>query len=168
MVEESQSGTALWTWLEIILSQAIQQSLISARHSTLNFAGNNTFWNNSAKYGGGIHAKRSVLSIAENVHGEYSGCAFVNNSALIHGGAVYSDSSTLSFRGCNVFSGNLAHYFGGGVYSSNGSLKFSGNTSFSSNKGRLQGGGIYQLGTSTFFSGNVSQQTQQQGVGGNT
>ena len=80
----------------------------------------------------------------------------MNNSALIHGGAVYSDSSTLSFRGCNVFSGNLAHYFGGGVYSSNGTLKFSGNTSFSSNKGRLQGGGIYQLGTSTFFSGKTS------------
>ena len=79
---------------------------------------------------------------------------FLDNSALIHGGAVYTKDSILSFEGRNTFSGNSALYYGGGIYSENNTLKFSGNTSFSSNSAQVQGGGIYGLGASIYFSGN--------------
>ena len=80
----------------------------------------------------------------------------MDNSALIHGGAVYTKDSILSFEGHNTFSGNSAQYYGGGIYSENSTLKFSGNTNFSSNSGELQGGGIYGLAASIYFSGNSS------------
>ena len=133
-----------------------------AWYSILNLVGNNTFVGNSARSGGGINTKGSTLKITANMFGEYSGSCdfstllFMDNSAHIHGGAVYTEDSTLTFQGCNNFVGNSAQYFGGAVYSDNSSMVFSGNTIFSLNSGRSQGGGMYGLGTSAYFSGNTS------------
>ena len=97
-------------------------------------------------------------SNVENCSGDSNSCNldFMDNSALIQGGAVHAEDSTLRFEGFNTFSGNSARYYGGGVYSENSTLTFSGNTDFRSNSGWLQGGGIYGLGTSLYFSGNSS------------
>ena len=139
---------------------------IWAFYSTLNFTGNTTFRNNLAALGGGIYTRKCILDFAENCRGNITGkdngdcnsstLVFLDNSAQIHGGAVYTKDSILSFEGCNTFSGNSARYYGGGIYSENSTLKFSGNTSFSSNSGQVQGGGIYGLGTSIYFRGNNS------------
>ena len=77
-------------------------------------------------------------------------------SIQIHGGAVYTQDSILSFEGCNSFSGNSAQFYGGGIYFENCTLKFSRESSFWSNSGQLQGRGIYGLETSIHFSGNSS------------
>ena len=135
--------------------------------STLNYIGSSIFMSNiGRKIGGGFYIKGSILNVAGNSTtqntGAFSGgcnsdkLVFTNNSAYIHGGAVYSENSNLCFEGCNMFSNNSARYYGGGVYSENSTLKFNGNTKFESNTGRLQGGGIYGLGTSLYFSGNSS------------
>ena len=135
--------------------------------STLNFTGSSTFTNNSAGfYGGGFYAEGSILyfgnSTTQNTELYSGGCdsdnlvLMDNNLALIHGGAVYTEDSSLCFEGCNIFSGNSAQYYGGGVYSENSTLKFDGNTNFRSNSGHLQGGGVYALGTNLYFSGNSS------------
>ena len=139
---------------------------IWAFYSTLNFIGNTTFRGNLAILGGGIYTRKCILDVTEkrtgNITGKDSGgynsltLVFMDNSALIHGGAVYTKDSILSFEGCNIFSGNSAQYYGGGIYSESSTLKFSGNTSFDSNSGQVQGGGIYGLAASIYFSGNNS------------
>ena len=80
----------------------------------------------------------------------------MDNSALIHGGAVCTKDSIVSVEGLNTFSGNSARYYGRGIYSENTTLKFSGSTSFCSNSGQEQGGGIYGLAASIYFRGNNS------------
>ena len=140
---------------------------INALASTLNFRGFITFTNNSAaSYGGGINAKVTILNV--NTAGKGAGgnigkvieptcyVLFADNSALIHGGAVYTEDSTLIFERLSVFSGNSVQYYGGGLYSENSTLKFSGSTSFSSNTGQLKGGGLYGVGTFLYFNGNAS------------
>ena len=139
----------------------------ACNYSTLNFTGSSTFANNSARlYGGGFYAEGSILyftgnSTTQNTELYSGGCSVDNfvstgNLALIHGGALYTEDSSLCFEGCNIFSGNSARYFGGGVYSTNSTLKFDGNTNFRSNSGHLQGGGVYAQGTNFYFSGNSS------------
>ena len=139
---------------------------IWAFYSTLNFTGNTTFRSNLAILGGGIYTRKCILDVTENSRGNITGkdrgdnnsftLVFMDNSALIHGGAVYTKDSILHFEGHNTFSGNSARYYGGGIYSENSTLKFSGNTSFGSNSGQVQGGGIYGLAASIYFSGNNS------------
>ena len=125
--------------------------------STLNFNGYSTFENNSAGIGGGIFATASTLRITADNIGKYSGTShFLENSARIHGGAVFTEDSALSFQACSNFSGNSAQYSAGGIYSKNSTLTFNGSTSFNSNSGQLLGGGIYGLGTLLYFTGNCS------------
>ena len=125
--------------------------------STLNFNGYSTFGNNSAGIGGGIFATASTLRITADNIGKYSGTShFLENSARIHGGAVFTEDSALSFQACSNFSGNSAQYSAGGIYSKNSNLTFNGSTSFNSNSGQLLGGGIYGLGTLLYFTGNCS------------
>ena len=130
-------------------------------YSTLNLIGSSTFRKNSAGIGGGIYATVSTLSIIRN-SGNYSGAGhlctsiFMNNSARIHGGALYTEDSALCFQGCSTFSGNSAQYSAGGIYSRNSTLMFNGSTSFTSNSGQLLGGGIYGLETLLYFTGNNS------------
>ena len=130
-----------------------------ASHSALDFTGISSFRHNSARnFGGGIRTTfQTILKFSGNSNVDNScNLDFMDNSALIHGGAVHAEDSTLRFEGFNTFSGNSARYYGGGVYSENSTLTFSGNTDFRSNSGWLQGGGIYGLGTSLYFSGNSS------------
>ena len=138
----------------------------SAWHSAFNLTSNITVGNNSATTsGGGFYAKSSTLKFAttDDDTGPYRGgsCSsdtsvFISNSVSVHGGAMYTGDSTLSFERCNIFSGNSADYYGGGIHADNSTLKFSGDTMFISNSGRLQGGGINGLGSSIYFSGNTS------------
>ena len=141
---------------------------VYAWYSTLELAGNSTFKNNSATaFGGGFYTKRSILKFAGNTTGynteKHSGSSctsdtavFISNLASVHGGAMYTGDSTLSFESCNFFTGNSAGYYGGGIHTENSTLKFSGDTMFISNSGRLQGGGINGLGSSIYFSGHTS------------
>ena len=142
-------------------------------YSTLNFTGNATFRDNSALFAGGICIFTSTMNIAENkVIGTCSGgynsftSLFIDNSAQIHGGAIYASDSTLNFDGCNAFSGNSAQYYGGGIYSQNSTLNFSRSTTFSSNSGRLKGGGLYGLGVSIYFCGSSSFRANTAARGG--
>ena len=132
-------------------------------YSTLRVTGNCVFRKNSAKrFGGGIKIFRysTIEFTTTNIwtNGSYSSCTvcFTENSALIHGGAIYTADSTLSFQGSNAFRGNSALQYAGGIYSRNSTLKFSGNTCFRSNIGCILGGGIYGLGTALYFSGSSS------------
>ena len=128
---------------------------IWAFYSTLNFTGNANFRNNSALFGGGICIFTSVLDIAENRGDNITGTChecyhsftliFIENSATIPGGAVYTTDSTLNFDGYNIFNGNSAQYYGGGIYSENRTLHFGTSTTFSSNSGQLKGGGSMDL-----------------------
>ena len=128
---------------------------ISTFFSTLNFTGITTFKGNQAIIGGGIYTRISILTISGDNYTSFT-LVFLGNSALIHGGAVNTKDSILSFEGYSTFCDNSAWYYGGGIYSENSNLKFSGNTSFSLNSGQLQGGGIYGLGTSIYFRGSSS------------
>jgi len=74
--------------------------------------------------------------------------------------------STLTFEGCNIFSGNSAQYYGGGVHSQNCTLKFGENTNFSSNSVQYNGGGIHGLGTTLYFGGISSFIANTAGRGG--
>jgi len=136
-------------------------------YSTLTITGGSSFSDNTAGSGGGIFALSSTLKVAgksmENVTRKFSrSCntftsVFMDNSAQLHGGGLYTENSTLLFEGCIIFSGNSALYYGGGICSRNSTVMFSGNTLFSSNSGcdkQSLGGGIYGLGTSLYFSGN--------------
>jgi len=164
--QNSQAGGGINAWNSTklpLLTETTEQKMgggISTFCSTLNFIGITTFRENPAILDGGIFARKSILGISgDNITGKSSGdynSVFMDNSALIHGGAVYTKDSVLCFEGCYNFSVNSARYYGGGIYSENSTLKFIGNTSFSSNSGQLQGGGIYGHIASIYFSGSSS------------
>ena len=130
----------------------------------------------SAKYrGGSIYTLTTVLNIAgSRVDSSsvkyYEDCSikslFMHNSAEILGGAVYTLDSTLTFEGCNTFSGNSAWFYGGGVHSQNSALKFSGNTHFISKSVQYNGGGIHGLATNLYLSGNSRFTENTAGKGG--
>ena len=135
-------------------------------YSTLNLIGASNFRNNSAATGGGISAHSSTMKVAAKGSGNFTenfsrSCSsftsvFMDNSAQLHGGGLYTKNSTLLFEGCISFIGNSALYFGGGMCSRNSTVMFSGNTSFTSNTGQLKGGGMYGLVTSLYLGGNSS------------
>ena len=120
---------------------------LNLRYSTLNLIGASSFRNNSATTGGGISAHSSTMNDAakgpenftENSSKSFSSftSVFMDNSAQLHGGGLYTKNSTLLFEGCISFIGNSALYFGGGMCSRNSTVMFSGNTSFTSNTGQL-------------------------------
>ena len=81
---------------------------MSTFYSTLNFTGNTSFRDNTAILGGGICTSKCILGITEDStdnimekdSGGYNSFTFVfmDNSALVHGGAVYTKDSTLKFE----------------------------------------------------------------------
>ena len=135
-------------------------------YSTLTFNGTNRLRDNSAGIGGGIYALSSTIQFARNCRETLSEnfcntftSIFMDNRALMHGGGLYTENSTLLFEGCTIFNGNSALYYGGGMCSRNSTVMFSGHTSFTSNSAQDNqslGGGLYALGTSLYFSGNNS------------
>ena len=134
--------------------------ICSARRS------NNRLRGNSAGSGGGVYALSSTIQFTRNCRETLSEnfcntftSIFMDNRALMHGGGLYTENSTLLFEGCTIFNGNSALYYGGGICSRNSTVMFSGNTSFTSNSAQDNqslGGGLYALGTSLYFSGNNS------------
>ena len=141
----------------------------------MNITGNTTFKKNKAEYyGGSIYTWKTTLNLVTyrvDRNSKYADCSshtllFMNNSAKFLGGAVYTSDSTLTFEGCNTFSGNSVKYYGGAVHSQNSSLKFSGNTIFSSNFVQYNGGGIHGVGTTLYLSGIGSFTANTAGRGG--
>ena len=103
--------------------------------------GNNTFESNSATTGGGLHARWSNVSVANNSN-------FTNNSAVF-GGGIYTDNSTFEFHGSSTyndlisFRGNHANHTGGGIYAARSVLNFLGISFITANHAARDGGGIY-------------------------
>ena len=99
------------------------------------------------RYGGGVFARRSILSITGS-------SSFSGNSAYHGGGVSVLYSSTVDISGNTTFNNNSASFGkGGGVsawYSSN--VYISGNTTFSGNSAWDCGGG----GVSAWYSSNVN------------
>ena len=102
-------------------------------------------------YGGGVFARRSILSITGS-------SSFSGNSALRNGGGVSArDSSNVNISGNTTFSGNSAGFDGGGVsvqVSSN--VNISGTTTFSGNSASSGGGVSAWQSSNVYISGNTT------------
>jgi len=99
---------------------------------------NCTFINNSGVRGRAICIKIFVENSTSNA--QIIDCKFINNTASIYGGAIYSVGGITSVENC-YFEGNDGNQRGGGIYSRLGNLKVS-NCEFKSNLA-IRGGAIY-------------------------
>ena len=111
-------------------------------------------WGFTRCYGGGVFARRSILSITGS-------SSFSGNSAWDGGGLGAEDRSNVIISGNTTFSGNSAGYKyggGGGVSASDSSnVYISGNTTFSDNSASLNGGGVSAWRSSNvYISGNTT------------
>ena len=87
--------------------------------------------------------------------------AVVNNSMFLNsladfGGAVFAQSSSVSFLGECGFVNNTAAVAGGGIFAEESNLTFHGITTFTNNQAGKRGGGIYVTHSHVLFCGNVS------------
>lgn len=109
--------------------------LVAFNSSLVTFTGSNSFSNNSAKLGGGIHSVGSTLQFigpgvasfinnaaVSNENDTYTPCfnnVFSNYNGL--GGAVLAENSRVIISGCAQFVGNIATYRGGAIAATNSS-----------------------------------------------
>jgi immune inhibitor A len=118
----AQSGGGIYLYLA---TAAISGNTISGAHPDADYAG--------AKNGGGICARQSTVTMADNVisgstgyqqgGGVYarlsplsiSGDSIRSNAATVSGGGICADHSSLSIRDACI-AGNLASALGGGIY----------------------------------------------------
>ena len=56
----------------------------------LSVISNCVFVGNTARFGGAVGSYRDVLSTEERWHGQFFDCMFTNNTAVMHGGAVFN------------------------------------------------------------------------------
>lgn len=95
---------------------------------------NNRFVNNNSRSGGGIYYVNSFFS-------RFNSCTFLNNSAIVDGGAFYSSSNDdIEFSKC-VFKSNRA-YIGGGLYDLSSDFKMT-NCIFNNNIGEVYYSALY-------------------------
>ena len=133
---------------DVVVSGATSMygAALFAFNSTINFAGNNYFVNNTATQGG-------AMSIGQSVANFYGNTSFVNNTA-IQGGAITFNQSVTHFRGNILFVNNTAFTsnfyplaLGGAIYCENSVLSFSSSVIFQHNQAvaiywGAKGGGI--------------------------
>ena len=112
----------------------------SGKGRVVRCAGEMSFVQNSAGYGGGICAVLgSHLKFGGNI-------TFTDNIAIHYGGGIYIQNSTLSCEGLTTFGSNSADQAGGGIMCSGSYIIFGTNTNFTSNIA-LSGGGIFTDGS---------------------
>ena len=152
------------------------------QRSKLTIAGSNSFFLNSANYGGGVCAwDSSNVYISGNTtfsgnsasNGDGGGVSakdssnvyisgnttFSGNSASGNGGGVSAwDSSNVTIGGSTAFIGNSASGNGGGVSAwDSRNVYISGNTTFIGNSARRHGGGVSAWDSSNvYISGNTT------------
>ena len=129
---------------------------MSMTHLTV--AGMNTFTNNSARKGGGIHASANSNLYVDGLS------TFHTNRAGISGGGVWMDNSHLIMNGSSDFVRCTAGIEGGGVSMYNVTANLPGNNKFISNSA-ISGGGIivrwsnFSFTNSSHFSNNSAADT---------
>ena len=125
-VEGLKQMTALWISPETSLSEVtrltesmVLELIFVVANSNLNFAGYNTFLDNSAKkFSGGITLAGSTLNLIGNT-------TFANN-LVVEGGGIDALNSNLNFTRNSIFRGNSAER-GGGISTGNNNLIYTGN-----------------------------------------
>ena len=130
--------------------------ILATQNSTvyLTFSDSANFVSNSARRGGAIYSSSSKIKVSAI-------CKMSNNSALLDGGGVYSDHSTLWFgNSClnnltcspssTSFVSNSA-WRGGAIYSSSSEIKVSAICKISNNSALLDGGGVYSDHSTLLF-----------------
>ena len=116
---------------------------IYTEFSSVNFTGTVTFNRNLARvYGGGIYAKGSKVYLL--------GSTFCFNYAVLAGGSIYSENTTVSFTANNLFASNSAGAYGGAVCLHASTLNFSSTSTIFRNNTSNKGGGVY-LGYKSFL-----------------
>ena len=129
-------------------------SIRSFTSCNIQFSGNFLFHANSAKHGGALNIKDTIMEI--------DGYIDLNNNIANDGGAVWTMNSTVSFRSKDTFhiSANLLHnkatYNGGSITSHRSQLQFLGKVVFYNNTAGKRGGALRIVRTEVLFYGSVS------------
>ena len=156
--------SSIVTVRDVMISGAISVygAALIAFNSTINFAGQNYFVNNTASQAGAMAIGQSTINflVGQNY--------FFNNTA-IQGGAMTFSQSVANFQGNISFVNNIASTsnifrsaLGGAIYSERSVLSFSGSVLLQHNKamatfGRASGGGIRaQLNSKLIFEASSS------------
>ena len=133
-----------------------------AVNSTIKFLGFTKFRNNhhpkdimffsdtNPHYGGALTLINSSLSLG----GEYA--TFINNSAILNGGAIYASMSKVTSTGRLLASRNSARVSGGAMYFESSELQCNGTMQFYSNVAAERGGGIESVNSSMSLNSNCS------------
>ena len=130
---------------------------IFARRSILSITGSSSFSGNSASDGGGVSARDSNVYISGNT-------TFSGNSAG-DGGGVSVHRSNVNISGNTSFSGNSANIGGGVIAWDSSNVNISGNTTFSGNSANA-GGGVVAASSNVNISGNTTFSGNSASYGG--
>ena len=111
--------------------------------SNLSIQSQHRFWNNTARYGGGVAAIDCQVTLAGNT-------SFENNTAT-YGGGLYADGSHLHSSGWTSFINNSATKDGGGAYASRSEFSTEQGFTFQENSALNNGGGMMLTGGSKIY-----------------
>ena len=145
---------------------------VYACKSNLTFVGDAIFVNNTASYGGGICADRSVVDFDPNNTGGQVGGAvnerskttlsfyetsnFTYNQSEYGRGPFVGCLSNVTFNRASVFTDNTATYAGGGIFIEDSNITLFGMSNFSNNAAHYFGGCVSVLGSALNLSGRNS------------
>ena len=143
---------------------------VEGKRKQLMFSG--TFMNNTAYYGGAVHAKTALLTFRDTkllgntqaLMASESNITFTGTTTICHNirGGITIENSAIVFENDTEFENN-SNVNGGAINDLQGKLSFHGDALFQHNTAEGDGGAIYAVGTSihmegwTNFTGNMAQ-----------
>lgn len=118
-------------------SLAIQRqggvTMENASHSMLIFENSHSVQMSDISFNGNRYHSRAVKFIQSTA--DVTSCSF-NNGHSEYGGAIFVDSSNVTFSGTNTHTNNIADVSGGAINANNSMLVFNGANTFLNNKAR--------------------------------
>lgn len=141
-----------------------------AKDATVNVEGTTLFSGNKGTYGGAIYNYNANLNVTGDTTFKDNHATTYSGGALYNGNDEGDSGSVTVFDGKTLFEANDSKQHGGAVYNQQGSVTFKGETTFTGNKtlGSLQhGAGIYNMDGKIIFDGtNTFKENVASGNGG--
>ena len=123
---------------------------------------NCSFRNNTATFGGAVSVNSTVVGIEKQAASFFS-CTFINNTALLNGGAVFLYGANTRFAVMNLANNTAVGGRGGGVFASadgnepqEATLIISDGFLLQNNMAQTDGGGMYIFNTSLSGTGDIT------------
>lgn len=149
----SEEGGITWTSSREItislLDITYEGDRMSLSHSALRFENSHSIEIVNVRFTGSQETYSQAIRLF-NSTANFANCSFMNGHGE-NGGAMYLETSMVTFSGTNLFSNNVAELSGGALYATHSTLGFSGTNTFLQNKAHSIFVGISYTGGAAVF-----------------